>query len=109
RLYGTVEPLLERIALWMWGHEHSLAIYENGLEGVSRCRLVGCSAFEVATADDPYSVAFDDVPYQPSVKLSVVDGRYSHGVAVIDLGRRHVEYYQSPAGLVGQTALAAPT
>jgi hypothetical protein len=97
-LLGAVSGQLGRIALWMWGHEHSLAIYEDGLEGVARCRLVGCSAFETATGDDPYRVRYPDVPYRrdPEVRLSQAGGRYSHGAAVIDLGEEAVEYYELP-------------
>lgn len=81
------------------GHEHSLAVYQDGLERVARARLVGCSAFEMVSGDDPYRVVFTDVPYaqHPAVQLSVVDGRYSHGVPVIDLGKAQVEYYELPA------------
>lgn len=98
-LYRAVASDLDRIALWMWGHEHSLAVYQDGLEGVERCRLVGCSAFEMGTGDDPYKVLFEDVPYrrEPAVQLSMVDGIYNHGLAVIDLGRAVVEYYECPS------------
>ncbi len=94
-LYGAVAMHLDRIALWMWGHEHSLAVYQDGLCGLEKCRLVGCSAFEMGAGDDPYRVAFDDVPHRkPAVQLSMVDGLYCHGLAVIDLGQASVEYYQ---------------
>ncbi|HEY4025774.1 MAG TPA: metallophosphoesterase [Candidatus Dormibacteraeota bacterium] len=97
-LYRTVEPYLDRIAMWMWGHEHSLALYQDGLKDVSRCRLVGCSAFEIGTDDDPYRVRFADVSYrQPFVRLSKVNGLYSHGFAVIDLGEAAVDYYEFPS------------
>jgi hypothetical protein len=95
-LLGAVAGHLDRIALWMWGHEHSLAVYEDGLEGLPRCRLVGCSAFETETDDDPYEVVYPDTPYrrEQDVRLSLVDGLYSHGAAVIDLGQQAIEYYQ---------------
>lgn len=97
-LAAAVEPHAERIALWMWGHEHSLAIYERNLSGIARCRLVGCSAFEMGLRDDPYVVKFDDAPLaDPPVRLAIEQDWYDHGFAVIDLGPGTVEYYQFPS------------
>jgi Calcineurin-like phosphoesterase len=97
-LAAAVRPWTERIALWMWGHEHSLSVYQPGLHGFARCRLVGCSAFEMGVRDDPYDVRFDDVPFaEPVVRLDMEQDWYNHGFAVIDLGRGVAEYYQFPS------------
>jgi hypothetical protein len=96
-LYEAVLPHLDVIAMWMWGREHSLALYESGLDGIEKCRLVGCSAFEMGTEDDPYALKFPDVRRQPHVRLSIMNGWFSHGFAVIDLGQQAVEYYQFPS------------
>ncbi len=99
-LYSAVQPYLDRIAIWMWGHEHSLGIYQDGLHGVARARLIGCSAFESQTDDDPYQVKYTDVPFrEPPVRLSVDNGWYDHGFAIIDLAGTAATagYYQFPS------------
>lgn len=109
-LYSAVEPYLDRVAVWMWGHEHSLGIYQEGLHGVSRARLIGCSAFESETEDDPYEVRYADVPFkQPVVRLSVEHGWYDHGFAILDLDGAGATagYYQFPSWS-GATPAALP-
>jgi len=99
-LYGAVQPYLDRVALWMWGHEHSLAIYQEGLHSVARGRLIGCSAFESETEDDPYEVRYAGAPFrQPLVRLSVEHGWYDHGFAIVDLAGAGATagYYQFPS------------
>ena len=97
RLHHVVAPCLSRVAAWMWGHEHSLAIYEDGVHGLAKGRLVGCSGFEMGAAEDPYEPLFADVPFhQPQVRLSMEHGWYDHGFAIIDLGRAQIEYWQFP-------------
>ena len=98
RLRDAAAPFLDRVAAWIWGHEHSLAIYEDGLHGLARGRLVGCSGFETGAGEHPYELRFGDVRRkQPEVRLSMEDGWYDHGFALIDLGGTTVEYYQFPA------------
>lgn len=99
-LHRSAEPYLDRVPLWLWGHEHSLGIYEEGVHGLARGRLIGCSAFETATGDDPYEVKFPGAPYrQPLVRLGVDHGWYNHGFAIIDLDgpAATVGYYQFPS------------
>lgn len=99
-LYKPVQPYLDRVAAWMWGHEHSLAIYQEGLHGVARARLIGCSAFESQTEDDPYEVRYPDAPFrQPLVRLSIEHGWYDHGFAIVDLAGTGAtaRYYQFPS------------
>jgi hypothetical protein len=102
RLLDAVAPSLERVAAWIWGHEHSLAIYEDGLHGLAKGRLVGCSGFEMGAAEDPYEPRFADVRFhQPQVRLSMEHGWYDHGFALIELGAAAaIEYYQFPTWAV---------
>jgi 3',5'-cyclic AMP phosphodiesterase CpdA len=98
RLHDAVAPSLDRVAAWIWGHEHSLAIYEEGLHGLAKGRLVGCSGFEMAGAEDPYEPKYPDVRFQrPQVRLSLEQGWYDHGLALVDLGGAAIEYYQFPS------------
>lgn len=99
-LYNSVHPYLDRIAVWMWGHEHSLAIYQEGVHGVARARLIGCSAFETETEDDPYEVRYADAPFrEPVVRLAIEHGWYDHGFAIITLTGTGATagYYQFPS------------
>ena len=94
-LLDLVRPHRERLAAWLWGHEHTLAVFQDGLEGIGHGRLLGCSAFEVRADEDPYTIRFPDAPYRsPLVQLSVVNGWYAHGFAVVDLGGPAIEYYE---------------
>lgn len=99
-LFGSVQPYLDRVALWLWGHEHSLGVYQEGLHGVARARLIGCSAFESQTEDDPYQVRYPDTPFrEPLVRLSIEHGWYDHGFAVVDLAGTAATagYYRFPS------------
>jgi len=103
-LLSIFEPYFDRIAAWFWGHEHNLALYQNGCMGLSMGRLVGCSAYEESTGESPYEPYSNEfaaaVPYrQPVVELSNANGYYHHGYAIIDLATKPptVNYYQLPS------------
>ncbi|HEX4215400.1 MAG TPA: serine/threonine protein phosphatase, partial [Candidatus Dormibacteraeota bacterium] len=100
RLLEAVRPGFDRVACWMWGHEHSLAVFEDGLLGVNKPRLVGCSAFEMDDDEDPYSIKFDNVRHrQPEVKLGISNGWYDHAFTILDIERGEVaaSYYSFPS------------
>src|SRR6266851_2796671 len=59
-LKHSFEDFFPKIALWLWGHEHSLALFRSGTLGVNKCRLLGCSAFELP-AGDGYDPRFLEV------------------------------------------------
>jgi hypothetical protein len=108
RLHDAVGPSLRRVAAWLWGHEHSLAIYEDGQHGLAKGRLVGCSGFEMAAAEDPYEARYPDVRLrQPEVRLSKEQGWYDHGFALIDLGAATITYHQFPSAAGSRRSLAA--
>lgn len=98
--------LQSHVGLWLWGHEHNLVLYKNNLFGVAKGRLVGCSAFEEETSQDPYAVVYPQVPYlDPSkYRLSADNGYYNHGYAVIDFSTRkfpedkaEISYFEFPS------------
>ncbi|MEZ5013563.1 MAG: metallophosphoesterase [Chitinophagales bacterium] len=113
-----------KIAAWLWGHEHNLALYQNDLFGLSKGRLIGCSAFEELQSANPYGIKYPEVPYQldpanglPYELGTNADpngvGYYNHGYAVIDLGGRknpsdvvQISYYEYPSW--GNNAPANP-
>ena len=108
-LYKVFQPYFDKIAAWFWGHEHNLAAYQNGLLGLAKGRLVGCSAYEESVHEDPYKVNYPSVPYQKiegkdlRVNREPNTGYFNHGYAVIDLQRKNpsdpisVSYYQIPS------------
>jgi hypothetical protein len=94
------------VAAWLWGHEHNFVLYENGLFGLAKGRLIGCSAYEELVSANPYKVNYDEVPYLDPTKYQLGSdaGYYNHGYAVIDLSRRSqptdpisIQYYQFPS------------
>lgn len=89
-LMDVFQPYFGRVAAWFWGHEHNLAVYQDGLFGLRKGRLIGCSAYEAAHYDDPYEQKYPEVPYlQPVVRLGAGDDYYNHGWVMLDFGRRN--------------------
>jgi outer membrane protein assembly factor BamB len=100
-LYSTFQPYFESIAGWIWGHEHSLAAYQNNQFGLSLGRLVGASAYEETQAEAPYAVVYPEVPYLPGgPRLSVRNSYYNHSFAMMALtpGKMpSITYYEFPS------------
>ncbi len=94
-----------KIAAWLWGHEHNMVLYQNNLLGLAKGRLIGASAYEETTAEDPYKVNYPDIPYLDPTKyrLDAANGYFNHGYAVINLRRTNpsdpinIGYYQYPS------------
>ena len=89
---------LDRVVLWLFGHEHNTIIYDS-YENVARARCIGSSAIPASVTDRPYDVKQSGIPWNSNARLSYRDGQYSHGYAVMDLDgvRGTVEYRQFPA------------
>lgn len=93
-----------KIAAWYWGHEHSFAIYKDGIEGLNKGRLLGSSAYEATEdSDHPYEnnypmILFDscmddiDIGVSSSKLLSHVGS-----MLVLDGNSITAKYYQFPA------------
>jgi Calcineurin-like phosphoesterase len=93
------------IAAWLWGHEHNFAAYREGLFGLAKGRLVGCSAYEELTLAEPYAVKYREVPYLDATKyqLDSEGDYYNHGYAIVELagpqksGVPTISYQQFPS------------
>lgn len=102
-LGNVFAPYFNQIAAWLWGHEHNLALFTNGIFGLKMGRLVGSSAYEEATSDAPYTPVFPEVPFDQSIEFQAVDGFYPHACAVMNFARTNpadgitITYYQTPA------------
>ncbi|MFT4533980.1 MAG: hypothetical protein ACI9P5_001332 [Saprospiraceae bacterium] len=109
-LYDFFNPYFNKIPAWFWGHEHSLGIFEEGIHGLSKGRLVGNSGFEEFQGEEPYYPNNPDckVSYkQPIIKVGTtpvkwLDQRHewnNHGCAMIDFSNvvsPEVSYYEFP-------------
>lgn len=98
-------PYFSKIAAWLWGHEHNMVLYKNGLLGLPAGRLIGASAYEETTAENPYAVNYPNIPYldPTQYQLGSDSGYYNHGYAVISFARAapsdpiSISYYQYPS------------
>ncbi|MFO1494748.1 MAG: metallophosphoesterase [Lysobacterales bacterium] len=96
---------LSQVPMWLWGHEHSYAIYGFGTFGLDQGRLLGSSSFEASQATDhPYRVAFPEIPFDPGMPVpQQSNGYYDHACAVLDFGTDNppvigiMNYYQYPS------------
>lgn len=105
-LLGVFQPYFDRVAAWLWGHEHNLVLYANGLMGLQKGRLIGASAYEEAVSEHPYVPKYPAVPYLDPARyrLDAAEGYYNHSYAIIDFGTRKapqdpvsITYYQYPS------------
>ena len=86
---------LSEIALWLWGHEHNLVVYDP-FQGLEKGRCVGASAVPVSTSEDllapcpllngqevPSLTLQDGEPIR--LRSQAHEGLYQLGYALIDL------------------------
>jgi Calcineurin-like phosphoesterase len=105
-LLANFQNVLPKVAIWFWGHEHTLALYDEYL-GLERGRCVGASAVPVFTNQQDY--ADDDsllngnvttLPtWNPAANLGSTDGDYNNAFAIMTLNGAAaavVNYYQVP-------------
>jgi hypothetical protein len=98
-LYMQVEPLLPKVDLWLWGHEHDLVIFGDHLK-LKRGRCIGGSAFPVGKYEMPAVPKNPDVPFNKQVMLSKGTVFYQHCYALIRLNGpgATVGYYEDGDG-----------
>ena len=68
RLLAQFGPWLDRVDLWLWGHEHCQLVYAP-FAGVARGRCLGAGAIPILPAEAPYEAATDLPPGDPVPKL----------------------------------------
>jgi hypothetical protein len=108
-LHSYFSAYFNKIAAWYWGHEHSFAIYQDGIFGLAKGRLLGSSSYEVPqTGSDGTSIYDNDYPIVPYASDNVqppvdADGFFYHACAVFDFKRTNpadpinVKYYSFPS------------
>ena len=105
-LQGTFADYLSRIALWLWGHEHNLIVFDSYLD-LKRGRCIGSGAIPMMVDQDPYA-PYSDFDLQglsapPVMNLQAAqlstneDGFYYHAYAIMTLDGQdaRVDYYQT--------------
>ena len=93
QLNQQLSALLPDAALWLWGHEHNLAIYQKYLGVLAR--LIGHGAFPIGAGEIPATPLFPEVPMLPVVLGN--NGEFlNHGYAIMDLDGNSatLSYYQ---------------
>lgn len=100
RLYPQVAPLLPKVTLWMWGHEHNFVLY-GAYKNLARSCCLGHGAFPVGQSEVPSQPKYADVPLRKdadgnNIVLGTTAGLYNHGYAIIELSgaQGKVSYYQ---------------
>ena len=98
-LYQQMAPMLDKVDLWLWGHEHDLVVFEP-FKGLQRGRCVGGSAFPVGKDEMPVLQKNADVRFNKEVVLSKGPAFYQHCYALIRLDGRNatVSYCEDSGG-----------
>ncbi len=122
-LLSYFRPFFNKISAWFWGHEHALGIFQDGLYGLSKGRLVGNSGYEEETSQDPFTVNNPLTPYSTAVPMpavgstsvtwpypagitSTTNNWINHTFAVIDFSNTaspQVNYYDYPVWVFGSS------
>lgn len=100
----------DRVAAWIWGHEHNLGIFESAYRPAGwpaddpvyrtlpKGRCAGHAAIPVAESEGPYVQKYPVNLESGDPRLAVTDGWYNHGFELLRLGGRGrpavTEYYQ---------------
>ena len=100
RLYPQVAPLLSKVALWIWGHEHDFVPYDS-YKNLKRSCCLGHAAFPVGVDELPKVPKYPGVPLIKdakgnNIRLDSTAGVCNHGYAIIEIdgAAGKVSYYQ---------------
>ncbi len=99
KLFDKLAPILEKVDLWLWGHEHDLVIFDEFLK-LKRGRCIGGSAFPVGNYEMPTTVKNPNVTFNKEVALSKGSVFYQHCYTMIKLNGENavVSYYEDRDG-----------
>jgi hypothetical protein len=90
----------DRVAAWIWGHEHNLVIFEDNyrpsdwpstseavdvFKTLPKGRCCGHSAIPVAPSEAPYKQNYPVPLARPDLKLDITGGWYNHGFELLEL------------------------
>ena len=110
-LRATFQAVMSKIALWFWGHEHTLAMFDAYM-GLQRGRCVGASAVPVFTDQQSHTngtglETYGGAPlptWNSKVQLGNNGTSYNNCFAIMTLkgASATVDYYQVPIGGAAQ-------
>ena len=113
-LYQTFKDNLDKIDLWLWGHEHNCIVFAPYL-GLERGRCIGSGAIPVSLIWQPYKQlpnlalpAGIDKPPTMNLDAQLEHNRdhYYHGYGVLTLNGRQGEMtYHQVAGTEGSSKI----
>jgi predicted phosphodiesterase len=119
-LFGQLQAILDRVAVWIWGHEHNTVVF-NPHVGLPAGRCIGSGAIPMLVEQDPYTTdttlqGIDGVSpiAVPTMDLTYKLGDngtdFNHGFAMLSLSgaTATVSYYEVPVG-GGPAALLGPS
>jgi hypothetical protein len=121
KLNSVFAPFLDKVALWLWGHEHNFEVF-NPYLGLKKGRCIGASAIPSLTSQNPYGLIQNpDLQGQNALptlsqgveKLGVTsDGAYFHNYAILTLRSAKseirdskIEYYELDSCSHGESIL----
>ena len=98
-LYAPFASYLDKIDLWLWGHEHNMIIFDE-YKGLKPGRCVGCSAIPVPKELNPYGINPHLIapPGFSNIRLSLDSADVYHfGYVMIRLNgpTARVDYYDA--------------
>jgi hypothetical protein len=116
-LFSQLQPILDRVSAWIWGHEHNTAVF-NPHTGLPAGRCIGSGAIPMLVVQDPYTtdttlqgVAGIPVPTMDlTYKLGDNGTDFNHGFAMLSLtgATATVTYYEVPVD-GGSAVLLGPS
>ncbi len=100
-LWQQFGPSFDRVAAWIWGHEHNLEIFADNyrpsdwpagtdeavriFKTLPKGRCAGHSAIPVQQSEGPYVQKYPVSLKQPELTLGLNDGWYNHGFEVLEI------------------------
>jgi hypothetical protein len=92
KLNAQLSPLLSKIAMWFWGHEHNQVIYKPYMGILARC--IGHGAFPVGAGQVPVTPTYQAVPIE-DIRLGG-DPWFNHGYVLMDIDGPNatISYYE---------------
>jgi predicted phosphodiesterase len=91
-LLNQLGPVLQNIAMWIWGHEHNLVVYRKYSNVLGRC--AGHGAFPVGI-DEAQPQPNSEIPIE-NVHLDKGQSFYRHGFVLVELSGKQAQlsYFQ---------------
>jgi hypothetical protein len=107
----------DRVAAWLWGHEHNLNVFVDGYRpqgwpvpddpaaarwqrALPKGRCLGHAAIPVAEKEQPYATTYPVPLADPRTRLAADGGWYRRGFGLLELAGRGApltaHYYQVP-------------